>query len=227
MDTSATAGVADKGAVGRLSTPPAAAAAGVAFAVLYGVCVVLLRLSFPQEMTAAAAWPPDSAESLTIATILMPFAGIAFLWFIGVVRARLGEAEDKFFASVFHGAGLLFVAMSFAAFAIAAGLLVAFQAGGPEIVTSSTYLIGHSIVTQFFNLYGLKMAGVFLFSLATLWRRTGTMPRALAMLTYVVALAMLVSLSRNLWFALLFPAWILLLSLYMLISGRRAGRETD
>ena len=45
---------------------------------------------------------------------LVPFAGIAFLWFIGVVRDRIGEREDKFFATVFFGSGLLFVAMLFA-----------------------------------------------------------------------------------------------------------------
>jgi len=44
----------------------------------------------------------------------LPFAGIAFLWFIGVLRDRLGELEDRFFATVFLGSGLLFLAMLFA-----------------------------------------------------------------------------------------------------------------
>ena len=52
---------------------------------------------------------------------LIPFAGIAFLWFIGVLRDRIGEREDRFFATVFLGSGLLFVAMLFVAAAIAAG----------------------------------------------------------------------------------------------------------
>ena len=38
--------------------------------------------------------------------MLMPFAGIAFLWFIGVVRDGFGRYEDKFFASVFLGSGI-------------------------------------------------------------------------------------------------------------------------
>jgi hypothetical protein len=37
----------------------------------------------------------------------VPFAGIAFLWFIGMLRDRLGEFEDRFFATVFFGSGLL------------------------------------------------------------------------------------------------------------------------
>ena len=54
---------------------------------------------------------------------MVPFAGIAFLWFIGVVRDRIGEREDKFFATVFLGSGLLFVAMLFAAAAVLGGLI--------------------------------------------------------------------------------------------------------
>ena len=61
---------------------------------------------------------------VSIALHLLPFAGIAFLWFVGVVRDRLGENEDRFFATVFLGSGLLFVAMLFCAGALAAGLLV-------------------------------------------------------------------------------------------------------
>ena len=53
----------------------------------------------------------------------MPFAGISFLWFIGVVRDGLGSFEDRFFASVLLGSGLLFLAMMFVATAIAAGLV--------------------------------------------------------------------------------------------------------
>ena len=49
------------------------------------------------------------------AVSLIPFAGIAFLWFIGVIRTRLGDREDKLFATVFLGSRLLFVALLFLA----------------------------------------------------------------------------------------------------------------
>lgn len=52
----------------------------------------------------------DSTECLNsqrsgiiIATVLMPFAGIGVLWFIGVVRDGFGRYEDRFFASVLRG----------------------------------------------------------------------------------------------------------------------------
>ena len=54
---------------------------------------------------------------------LIPFAGIAFLWFMGVVRTRIGAREDRFLSTVFMGSGYLFLAMTFAAGALASGLM--------------------------------------------------------------------------------------------------------
>ena len=55
----------------------------------------------------------------------MPFSGIAFLWFIAVVRHLIGDREDRFFATVFLGSGLLFVAMLFIAAGVGGALLAA------------------------------------------------------------------------------------------------------
>jgi hypothetical protein len=85
--------------------------------------LVLLRVSVPANPAVPGAWLTDSRHraQVAIALNLVPFAGIAFLWFIGVLRDRIGEREDRFFATVFLGSGLLFVAMIFAAAAIAGG----------------------------------------------------------------------------------------------------------
>ena len=48
-----------------------------------------------------------------------PFAGITFLWFVAVVRDQVGEREDRFFATVFLGSAILFVALLFVALAVA------------------------------------------------------------------------------------------------------------
>jgi hypothetical protein len=56
-------------------------------------------------------------------------------------------------------------------------------------------------------------------SLATLVRITGVMPRMLSYLTYFLALVMLVAISQSLWLLLIFPAWVLLVSVYLLITN--------
>ena len=108
-----------------LRTPRAAAVAGIIFSALMITALVLLRVSAPAHSADAGAWltDPHRRAGVAIALNLVPFAGIAFLWFIGVLRDRIGEREDRFFATVFFGSGLLFVAMLFVAAAVSGGLI--------------------------------------------------------------------------------------------------------
>ena len=79
---------------------------------------------------------------------------------------------------------------------------------------------------QVSNIYALRMAGVLLISLATMWLRTGVMPRWLAFVTYAVALVLLVVTTLSLWVTLIFPAWVLGVSILILVQNyrRRAHR---
>ena len=98
----------------RLKTPRAAAIAGILFSVLLIAGLLLFRVSVRADPLEAGSWLKTSANTIALGLNLIPFAGIAFLWFIGVLRDRLGELEDRFFATVFLGSGLLFLAMLFA-----------------------------------------------------------------------------------------------------------------
>jgi hypothetical protein len=91
-----------------MRTPRAAGVAGVAFSLLLGLALVLLRLSVPAIGTEPGDWltNPDRRRTLSVALALVPFARIAFLWFMGVVRDRIGDREDRFVATVFLGSGL-------------------------------------------------------------------------------------------------------------------------
>ena len=105
----------------RLRAPRAAAIAGILFSVLLIASILLLRQAVPADPLEAGAWLQTRADTVALALNLVPFAGIAFLWFIGVLRDRLGEREDRFFATVFLGSGLLFLAMLFFSAAVAGG----------------------------------------------------------------------------------------------------------
>ncbi len=118
--------MSDEGPITRpsLTTPRSAAIAGIAFALLLTGALVLIRLSIPADAGQTSDWLTDQTKRayLGLALNLVPFAGIAFLWFIGVIRDHIGSHEDRFFATVLLGSGLLFVAMLFASAAVAAGL---------------------------------------------------------------------------------------------------------
>ena len=104
----------------RATTPLAGAVAGIIFAVLFSASMTILRQTVGDIAHDSGAWLSGDTGLLKLALALVPFAGIAFLWFIAVARERLGRFEDQFFSTVFIGSGLLFLAMVFAAAATAA-----------------------------------------------------------------------------------------------------------
>ena len=157
-----------------LTTPRAAAIAGIAFAVLLGTSMVLLRLSLPDSPAATSAeLTPGRRTAVTVALALMPYAGIAFLWFIGVVRDRIGDFEDRFFATVFLGSGLIFLTLLFCASAMLGGLAAA---TGSAPVGPDVWSVGKATSYTALNVYATKMAGVFMISTATIALRTRVLP---------------------------------------------------
>lgn len=210
----------------RLKTPRAAAIAGILFAVLFSISIVLIRLSIPSGPGDQGAWLENQASRVSLALSLFPFAGIAFLWFIGVIRDLLGEYEDRFFSTVFFGSGLLFLGMTFGAAAIAGGILVSYSVDPGTFSQGGAYTIGRAVMYQISNVYGIRMAGVFMLSLGTIWVRTQLMPRPLILLTYGVALVMLLSISLSLWMTLIFPGWVFTVSVYILIRNYSSSQQS-
>jgi hypothetical protein len=207
-----------------LRTPRAAAIAGILFALLLGTAIVLARLTIPADPAAGTDWLTDGAGTVKVALGLVPFAGIAFLWFMGVVRDRFGPLEDRFFSTVFLGSGLLFLAMLFAWAGTAGGLLASYSFDPDLTIDSGIYVYAFHVMYTITSIYVIRMAGVFMISLGTIWIRTGTMPRWLAILTYGLSLVLLVSVGISPWVALVFPAWVLVISVYILaVNLRRRG----
>jgi hypothetical protein len=159
---------------------------------------------------------------IVLALELVPFEGIAFLWFIGVIRDRIGQREDRFFATVFLGSGLLFIALLFVASAVTAAFLgeLAARNGSPKDVSGFGRRVGAVVL----HTYAMRMAAVFTISTATIGLRTRFIPRWLAFSGYAIALVLLLAAGITPWVELIFPAWILLLSLDTLIRSLGEGR---
>ena len=206
-----------------LRTPRAAAVAGIIFSVLLIVALVLLEISAPAHPAVPGAWLSDSRRraAVAVALNLVPFAGIAFLWFVGVLRDRIGEREDRFFATVFLGSALLFVAMMFVAAAIGGGIIAAASSGPPG---AGTLALGRNVTSLLLNVYAMRMAAVFTMTVVTIARRTGIVSRWLTVAGLVTAVLLLVGVGISVWVKLLFPVWILALSIDVLAAGRKAGR---
>jgi hypothetical protein len=211
---------ADLEAGSPLRTPRAAALAGIIFALLTMASLVLLRLSTPSDAAAVGSWLGDSARrtAVSVGLNLIPFAGIAFLWFTGVLRDRIGAREDRFFGTVFLGSALLFVGMFFTAAALAGGLIAA--AAARAAPGSGTLELGRNATSILLNVYAIRMAAVFTLTTVAIARRTEILARWLWAAGLVTALVLFVGVGISPWVELLFPAWILALSLDILLRPR-------
>src|SRR3954465_418186 len=193
----------------QLKTPKAAAIAGIAFSLLLLLILWLLRTSVPADPLEPGAWLATDPGRGTVALNLGPFSGGPFLWFIGVLRDRLGQQEDRFFATVFFGSGLLFLAMLFASAAIAGGImLVAASADSNEMINSATFRYARATGYIFMNVYAIKMAGVFMISTSTVVIYTKIAPRWIAVLGYVLACILLFGSYYISWSFAVLPLWV-------------------
>jgi hypothetical protein len=176
-----------------LRTPNSAALAGIAFAVLLTVAIVLIQTAIPADPSEAGAWIADDTQrkAVVVALWLVPFAGIAFLWFIGVVRDRVGDAEDRFFATVFLGSGLLFIAMLFASAASAAALVESAETDRGRLFASGAWEVGRHMAHDLLSVYAMRMAAVFTIATSTILMRTGRGPRRISVGGYAIAIVML------------------------------------
>jgi hypothetical protein len=197
----------------KVRTPRAAAIAGIVFSLLLSASIVLVSLANQSE-----AGTPFVKQALILGLNLVPIAGIAFLWFIGVVRDRIGQYEDRFFATVFLGSGLLFLAMLFATAAIGGGLVASSRPPSDPLIT-----FGRQITHAIMNVYAMKMAAVFMISTSTILLRTAVLSRWLAYIGYAFALVQLVTLTYWEWIILLFPLWIFALSIEILLTSLRGS----
>jgi hypothetical protein len=205
--------------VRNLTTPRTAALAGVLFALLFGTVIILIRSSLPEGAEPGSQWLEVGNDKIRLASELMPFAGICFLWFIGVVRADLGRLEDKFFATVTLGSGLLFLAMMFTTAAVGAALAATSHDLGDSVTGSGFDVFGQILLLKLSKTYAVRMAAVFMMSLATIWLRTGLMPRWLVVLSYLAALTLIIGGDTSMWLTLAFPVWVLIVSVLFLIQA--------
>jgi hypothetical protein len=214
----------------QLRAPWAASVAGLLFAVLFTAALALLR----DESVYAA---DDAGLAQLYATggdlravvgglYLAPFAGIMFLWFVAVIRDQIGEREDRFFATVFFGSGVLFVAVLFvtAAIASAPSIGVRYLHQPPPTAATVGLLrsLSYTLAFAFLN----RAAAVFLFATATIGLRSQVFPRWFSIAGYVLGLVLLVAVTIWDWAILVLPAWVAVLSLFILrreMSRRRSA----
>jgi hypothetical protein len=120
-------------------------------------------------------------------------------------------------------AGLLFLCMMFvgSAAAGAVALLGAFEVTplpAPEVARALA-AVGYGLMFVF----GVRMAGMYMITTIGMAVAAGLLPRWLAVIGYLAAAFLLVSTTYHPLVLLVFPAWVVVVSVVLLL---RAGRST-
>lgn len=218
--------VAERGLLAQapVRSPRSAAVAGIVFSILIGISMFLLSSVAEAPLRDVNGDLLEAnAEAVRWAIRLIPFAGIAFLWFTGVIRDHLGEKEDRFFSTIFLGSGILFVAMLFVETAVIGALFASYALAADLLVDNDIFIFGAALMTQVLGNFTLRMAGVYMLSIASLWTRSRVMPRWANLLTFILAIGILFFSSSFRGARFLFPAWVFAVSVYIFIANRRRG----
>ena len=184
-------------------TRRAAAVAGILFGVLLLAAMTMMRLRSADAGLESLQSDEHRRMMIRLSLHLVPFAGIAFLWFIGVVREQLGDVEDRLFSTVFLGSGLLFLAMLFSG-AVTSSSIVA-MLDGPS-TNPDVWAYGRDNAQRLISVYAMRMAAVFTLSVSTAGLRASALPRWISYVGYAVALGLLLGSAEQKWLQLLFPA---------------------
>jgi hypothetical protein len=210
----------------ELRSPRSAAIAGIVFSILMTTGMVVtynITRDVPQDIT--KDWLEVWSNTASVALTLVPFAGIAFLWFTGVVRDRLGEHEDQLFATIFLSSGIITVVLFFIWAAIFAALMRTTSLAAVGLADDDVYVFGFALMNRIIGDYTLRMAGVYMMAIGTLWTRSGIMPRWMTIITYVLALGYLLAAGWAKEARFIFPVWVLVVSIYILVLNYRHTRD--
>ena len=213
----------------QLRAPWAASIAGLLFAVLFTLALLLMRSSplvDADDAELARLFAAGRDLSFVVGGLyLAPFSGIAFLWFVAVIRDQVGEREDRFFATVFFGSGLLFVALVFAASAAASALVVGVRYLNLPPPSAADMAVMRSLSYTLLFAFSTRAAAVFLISAATVGFRSSTFPNWFAWTGYVLGVVLLVVVTILDWAILVLPAWVAVVSLFILRRERTQRRS--
>jgi hypothetical protein len=179
----------------------------------------------PEDIT--RDWLDAWSGATSVAITLVPFAGIAFLWFTGVVRDRLGEHEDQLFATIFLSSGIITVVLLFIWAAIFAALMTTTSLAAVALTDDDVYVFGFALMNRIIGDYTLRMAGVYMMAIGTLWTRSGVMPRWLTIITYLLALGYLLAAGWAKEARFIFPAWVFVVSVHTLVLNYRRTRDQE
>jgi len=215
---------------GRARSIESAAAAGLVFAVASIASWFLLQL--PPDLSAPdaeiGAWyeDPGNRQAVLLGLMLAVVSAIAFLWFVAVIRRRVGDREDQFFGTVFFGSGLLLTGVMLVGSAVlASGAVTATLAD--RVPDPGAMALMVALGTALMALVLPRIQAVFVLSTSSLVLRTDRISRWVSYFGYAIGLVMFFMPILLEPLGLAFPIWVGVLSVALLIRRREVIPRTE
>lgn len=173
----------------------------------------------PEEIT--PDWLELWSGNVSIVLFLVSLGGVAFLWFTGVIRDLIGDRENQFFATIYFGSAIILVVLTFIWASTLGAMFGTFALASDILVGDDIYIFGFAMMNQIVGSFALRIAGVYMISIGTVWTRAAVTPRWLTLLTFLVALGFLFFAGAFREARFIFPAWVFLVSVYILVQNYR------
>jgi hypothetical protein len=218
-----------QGEVARRQRVESAAIAGILYAVL-AVAAWLLLGTRPSPSSSEQEWDlwigdAGNRRLLALGLSVGTLASVAFLWFVAVIRRRIGHREDRFFATAFLGSALVYVGVWLAAIAVLAAPAMVWELADGSTVDRDTYNLAEGFAGGLMLVAGPSIQALFVASSSTMFLNTKVLPKWLAYVGYAFALVLFSApllLPANPPMSFGFPLWVLLASVTILVTRLEA-----
>ena len=211
----------------EVRSPRAAVFAGIGYAILMYIIMISTYTAKIQPEDISREWLENWSDTASLVIALVPFAGIAFLWFTGVVRDQLSYQEGRFFATLFFGSGIIHVVLLFIWSAVFGAVMVTRDMPAVGEAGSGIYVFGFVLMNEIIGNYLLRMSGIYMTAIGALWGRTGLMPHWLTTITYILALGFIFAANRFREARYIFPTWVLVVSIVILVLNFRSKQDQE
>lgn len=205
----------------RAASVEAAAVTGVLFAVLYAASLWLIQSALPEwdataGRVAAQIARSDARTAMTAGYALAPFAAIAFVWFVAVIRRRI-PSEDRFVSTVFVAGSTVFVVVYLIAISVLAAPFSVEATQDINFLEPETLVVLRSIAYGLLFVVGTRIQALIILSATAVGRQYRVWPRWLIFFGYAVSLFHIVNLTLFEPLALTFPVWVIALSITLVV----------
>lgn len=205
------------GSRSNLRSIESAAVAGIVYSGLAVWAMSLLSQVPDLGLSDAELTEWFTSTDLVLGLNLAAISSIAFLWFVAVVRRRIGDQEDRFFSTVFIGSATLYLAVWLVGVSLLAAPAIALNLQPDGRITQGTETFAVGSGAALILVVAPRFQALFVIITSTLILRTGVLPRWLAILGYLVGAALFVVPTVHKFLGIGLPAWVLVVSVTILM----------